>query len=151
MTPISHVRAAFVELVPTALEIGVLYISVPYSTAIHLCCCGCGATVVTPLAPAQWSVTYNGRDVSLAPSIGNWSYPCRSHYWISAGTVVWAGEWTERQIALGRQAGRRALETQRARGAAETLGSSASSFTLGTGRTSNWWQRLRDRFRSTGT
>ena len=29
--------------------------------------------------------------VSLHPSIGNWSFPCRSHYWIRGNRVVWAG------------------------------------------------------------
>ncbi|MFE2118360.1 DUF6527 family protein [Streptomyces microflavus] len=45
---------------------------------------------VTPLSPAQWSVTYNGENVPLTPSIGNWSLPCRSHYWICDGRVRWS-------------------------------------------------------------
>ncbi|MDH2348718.1 DUF6527 family protein [Bradyrhizobium sp. SSUT77] len=28
---------------------------------MHLCCCGCGREVVTPLAPAQWRLTSTAR------------------------------------------------------------------------------------------
>ena len=34
---------------------------------------------------------FDGRTISLNPSIGNWSYPCRSHYWIKGNRVVWDG------------------------------------------------------------
>ncbi|WP_417924835.1 DUF6527 family protein [Collimonas pratensis] len=27
----------------------------------------------------DWSLTYDGKTVSLDPSIGNWSLPCRAH------------------------------------------------------------------------
>jgi len=30
--------------------------------------------------------------VSLAPSIGNWSFPCNSHYWITGNEVRWAAD-----------------------------------------------------------
>jgi len=35
-------KPEFVEYIPNMLEIGVLYISIPYQTASHLCACGCG-------------------------------------------------------------------------------------------------------------
>ena len=33
----------FVELIPRELEANTIYVSVAYATAIHKCCCGCGA------------------------------------------------------------------------------------------------------------
>ncbi len=86
----AHLRPEFVDFIPDQLESGVLYISRRYSTASHLCCCGCGREVVTPLNPAKWRATENAGKVSLTPSVGNWSFPCRSHYWISANRVQWA-------------------------------------------------------------
>ena len=55
---------------------GILYVSMEYATATHLCACGCGLTVVTPISPTDWQISYNGRTVSLYPSIGNRSFPC---------------------------------------------------------------------------
>lgn len=40
----------FVEYMPDELREGILYISMKYGTAIHLCACGnCGQQTVTPL------------------------------------------------------------------------------------------------------
>jgi hypothetical protein len=93
----------FVEFVPNDLEEGVLYISLPYATAIHLCACGCGIKVVTPISPPEWQLRWDGDTVSLHPSIGNWQYPCRSHYWIRRNRIEWARLMTEREIAAGRR------------------------------------------------
>lgn len=95
---INQIRPEFVEFIPERLEEGVLYISERYRTAIHKCCCGCGQEVVTPLSPAEWSVRCIGGRVSLWPSVGNWSYPCRSHYVIRDSRVLKAKAMTERQI-----------------------------------------------------
>lgn len=75
---------------PTPLEQGVLYISERFKTAIHLCACGCGEKVVTPLNPSGWSVRISGGQATLNPSIGNWSMKCKSHYFIRNNKVVWA-------------------------------------------------------------
>lgn len=98
-TRLSH---RFVEFIPEQLESGVLYISQRYRTAVHKCCCGCGQEVVTPLTPTDWSLRIDGSAVTLYPSIGNWSFPCRSHYWIRRNNVVWAGQMSQRQIDEGR-------------------------------------------------
>ena len=90
MTGASHLRPEFVEFIPDRLDPGVLYISRRYATASHLCRCGCEREVVTPLNPAKWRITERAGKVSLAPSVGNWSFPCQSHYWISADRVQWA-------------------------------------------------------------
>lgn len=95
-------RHEFVQYLPSALEEGVLYVSVPYATAAHKCCCGCGHEVVTPLSPTDWTLSFDGRTVSLDPSIGNWSFPCQSHYWITRNRVDWARQWTQKQIAANR-------------------------------------------------
>ncbi len=95
---IRQIRPETVEFIPEHIEEGVLYISDRYHTAVHKCCCGCGKEVVTPLSPAEWSVKRNGNLISLWPSIGNWSYPCRSHYVIRDSRVIEAKAMTERQI-----------------------------------------------------
>lgn len=75
--------------IPDVLDPGVLYISRIYSTAIHLCACGCGQQVVTPLS--MWTLTENALgEVTLHPSIGNWSFACQSHYWITNSKIIWA-------------------------------------------------------------
>jgi hypothetical protein len=90
MTRPSRLTHVFVEYLPDKIARGKLYISMQHATAAHQCCCGCGREVVTPLSPKDWQLTYDGRSISLTPSIGNWSYPCRSHYWIRHDRVVWA-------------------------------------------------------------
>lgn len=93
----------FDEHVPDDLVDSMLYISIPFKTVIHRCCCGCGHEVVTPLSPTDWELTFNGENISLSPSIGNWGFACQSHYWIRRGRVSWAPRWSSEQIAAGRQ------------------------------------------------
>lgn len=88
----------FVDAIPEILREGVLYVSIRHATALHLCACGCREEVVTPLSPVAWAITFDGRTVSLSPSIGNWSLRCRSHYWIRRGRVVWSEGWSEERI-----------------------------------------------------
>lgn len=92
------IRPVDVEFIPDSLEDGVLYISERYQIATHKCCCGCGKEVVTPLSPVDWKLMRNGNKVSLSPSIGNWSFACRSHYFILGNRVEWAGSMTRKQI-----------------------------------------------------
>ncbi len=92
----------FVECIPEELKDRTLYISRKYGTAVHKCCCGCGREVVTPLSPTGWQLTFDGKSVSLYPSIGSWSLPCQSHYFITENRVVWAPRWSKEKIARGR-------------------------------------------------
>lgn len=92
----------FVETIPDAVEDGVLYISLKYCTAIHKCVCGCGNEVVTPISPTDWKLIFDGKTVSLSPSIGNWSFNCQSHYWIKRNEIVYAREWDKEEIQFGR-------------------------------------------------
>jgi len=96
---LATIRHEFVETIPEHLDNGVVYVSLTYATVVHNCCCGCGHEVVTPLHPRQWSLIFNGDTISLTPSIGNWSFPCRSHYWIRAGQIRSARSFTETEIA----------------------------------------------------
>ncbi len=80
----------FVDKIPDILEDKVLYVSMEYETVIHKCACGCGNEIVTPLSPAEWSLTFNGETISLEPSIGSWSLDCKSHYWITNNRVKWS-------------------------------------------------------------
>lgn len=93
----------FVEFIPDKIEEGVLYVSIEYCTAIHKCACGCGNKVVTPLSPTDWQLTFNGKTLSLSPSIGNWNFDCQSHYWIRNNNVEFAGRWTDNEIRSGRE------------------------------------------------
>jgi hypothetical protein len=100
----------FVKAFPDQLENGILYVSMEFGTAAHLCFCGCGSEVYTRFSPRDWSMTFNGDTVSLKPSIGNWSFPCQSHYVLSGGRVHWADRWSPERIKVGRDADRRRKE-----------------------------------------
>jgi hypothetical protein len=97
-------RLKRVRLMPRQLESGFLYVSEEFEVAGHLCACGCGEKVITPLGPAQWSFDDAEGGPTLDPSIGSWQLPCKSHYWITAGEVRWARRWTAAQIESGRRA-----------------------------------------------
>jgi len=81
----------FVKSFPRPLEEGILYVSMEYASAAHKCCCGCGNDVITRLSPTDWRLSFNGRSISLHPSIGNWD-------------VVWDVKWSRERIeSLRRQ------------------------------------------------
>ncbi len=93
---------SFIEFIPDELSEGVLYVSMTHSTATHKCACGCGREVVTPLSPTDWQLWFDGENVSLEPSIGNWNFPCRSHYHVRGGAIRWAGDMSHADIEKGR-------------------------------------------------
>lgn len=92
----------FVDSFPVTLQEGTVYISMKYRSAAHLCACGCRNKVVTPIRPARWHLYFNGDAISLWPSIGNWQFPCQSHYWIDLNQIRWSAPWTPEQISAGR-------------------------------------------------
>ena len=102
-----RLRHEFVDYIPEQLDDSVLYVSIRFGTVVHRCACGCGEEVVTPLGPAEWKLTYDGRTISLAPSIGNWSFRCRSHYWIDEGSVRWARGFSEDEVGVVRKEARK--------------------------------------------
>lgn len=78
----------FVELIPDIIEEGIIYISIEHCVAVHKCACGCKNKVTTPLAPDMWELKFNGESISLYPSIGNYYFECKSHYWIKNNLVI---------------------------------------------------------------
>ena len=97
-----NLRHEFVEYMPEEIKEGILYISIPFGTMIHKCGCGCGEKVVTPLGPAEWKFTYDGKTISVHPSVGNWGFPCRSHYCIDRSHVRWARSFTKKEVLEAR-------------------------------------------------
>lgn len=112
MSRLSTIQPEFVEFVPKELEEGVLYVSVPYSTTVHKCACGCGSKITLPINTSKWRFLWDGERISLWPSVGNWSYPCQSHYWIEQNRIEWASsKWSREKI--GRNRARDKAERQR--------------------------------------
>ncbi|MFC5757804.1 DUF6527 family protein [Rhizobium sp. GCM10022189] len=100
---IKQLEHRFVDAFPETIDEGVLYIAMEFATMSHRCACGCGHEVVTPLSPRDWKMSYDGEAVTLSPSVGNWSLPCKSHYLIRNGRVVWAERWDDEKILAGRE------------------------------------------------
>ena len=77
----------FVEYIPSKEEMkeGEIYISKKYETSVHKCLCGCGNLTVTPLNKNEWSYSEKNEKLTMVPSIGNFSFLCKSHYIITNG------------------------------------------------------------------
>ena len=77
------------------LDDGILYMIPHYNCAIHNCMCGCKEKVVTPLNDCNdntrhhWDWSFDGKNVSLTPSVGNFHQQCKSHYYLKNGKVHW--------------------------------------------------------------
>lgn len=81
-----EITPVFLEgYMPDIIEKGKLYISEQYKCAIHLCLCGCGEKSVTPLGGGDnWELVKNENGtISLIGSVGNFNFPCKSHYIIT--------------------------------------------------------------------
>ncbi|WP_348764502.1 DUF6527 family protein [uncultured Henriciella sp.] len=132
----------FVEFIPKDLEPGLLYISIEYTTTAHKCACGCGEKVVLPLHPTDWRMTFDGISVTVRPSVGNWSFPCRSHYLITANRIVWAGDWSEEMV----QTGRKRDEARKSNWHHEADGTERSTKTIGSASKTprSWPERILD-------
>ena len=104
----SVLKHRFVDTFPETLEPGVLYVSLEFGSAAHSCCCGCREEVVTPLTPTDWNITYDGETITLHPSVGSWTLPCRSHYVIRRNRVIEAPPWSDAEVAAERRRDRRA-------------------------------------------
>jgi len=125
-----------VQFIPKGLKPGVLYVAEQFGAAAHLCACGCGARIRTPLGPVDWSLEETPDGPSLYPSIGNWQQACQSHYWIYNGKIEWAEKWTPKEIAAGRRG-----ERKRARAYYNSLERERIGFGA-------WlWQRMKDSFK----
>jgi hypothetical protein len=135
----------FVEFIPEELKDATLYVSIRFATVVHKCCCGCGNEVVTPLSPTDWKLTFNGKTISLDPSIGNWGFNCQSHYSIAGNRLRWAPRWSHSEILEGRTNDRAAKERYFEPSAAE-INSLPAANLANLGRVnaiSRVWRRLR--------
>jgi len=97
------IKLEHVQYIPKELKPGILYVSKEFGAVAHLCACGCGCKIRTPLGPTDWSLEETVDGPSLDPSVGNWQQACQSHYWIYRGEIKWADKWTPEQIASGRR------------------------------------------------
>lgn len=102
MKRLKNIKHEFVEFIPKEIGDETIYISIQFATATHKCCCGCSSEVVTPFTPTDWQFSFDGESVSIYPSIGNWSFKCRSHYWIRNNKIIWAGQWSDKEIRVNR-------------------------------------------------
>lgn len=144
MSAVQTLTPEFVDTIPTAMSPGVLYLSIAYRTTGHLCCCGCGSEVVAPLAPAQWSMTFDGETVSMHPSIGNWALECQSHYVIRRNQVLWRRKFTPEEIVDNRAHDLSAIERYDAATTAKAAGAVAA--TAETFDRPSFWSRLARRW-----
>lgn len=97
-----------VQYMPTQFEPGILYVAEEFKAAAHLCACGCGSIVRTPLN--RWTLVETEQGPSLDPSVGNWEERCQSHYWIEGGNVRWAQKWSRSEIEAGRREEQKRLD-----------------------------------------
>lgn len=110
-----------VKYLPRELAPGILYVSEEFGVAGHLCACGCGNKVITPLGPAEWKFSERNGRPTLHPSIGNWQLPCRSHYVIANGQIHCGDQWSNAQVAAGRHAEQQRRQAYYASCASRTL------------------------------
>ena len=106
---IHQITPEFVDDIPRELDHDKLYICCRYRAVTHLCACGCGIEINTPMHPTGWTIIYNGDSVSLFPSVGNWSENCQSHYWVTNNQIHWTTRWSRRKIEQARRARDREL------------------------------------------
>jgi hypothetical protein len=140
VTPEIILKHQFVEFIPEELERETVYISIRFATASHLCVCGCGNKVVTPIRPTDWKLIFDGKTVSLDPSVGNWSFPCQSHYWIRNNRVKWAPKWSREQIERARHSDDVAKERYFDADAATTESVATVSQPESNNRKRTWWR-----------
>lgn len=140
-----QITPELVELAPRELQAGRLYISSKYRAAVHLCCCGCGEKVVTPLSPAEWHAKVSNGRATLSPSVGNGAMACRSHYFIRDNRVIWCDPLTAKEtkaVFARDQRALHALHSKPDQDAFHTHDASPST-ELPELQRSGWWARLR--------
>ena len=148
---LSTITHRLVTQIPEELEDGVLYVSMQFGTVVHKCACGCGEEVVTPLGPSEWQLTYDGKTISLAPSIGNWGFPCRSHYWIERNNVQWARGFTSMEVSEVRHRAKTRRENYFTDGTVERVEKESSTDykdDVADERKGNRWQKVISKIKS---
>ena len=74
-----------VEFIPDNMEEGIFYYSKKYSTASHLCACGCGQNFPVPIGEGQWNITQK-EPLTVTPSFYH-RIQCKAHYIITNGVA----------------------------------------------------------------
>ncbi len=75
----------------------VIYISIKNRAVMHKCPCGCGETVYMILGKDDWCLIYDGT-LSLTPSVGNFYFECKSHYFIVDDSIFPADRHTRKLL-----------------------------------------------------
>lgn len=90
-------RIERVERIPDALAAEVVYVSEEYEMAALRCPCGCGHRVLLLLGDGHTVSEINGW-AEVSPSIGVWDAPCKSHFFVREGKVIWATPYSQAAI-----------------------------------------------------
>ena len=72
---------------PFAIEKGLVKAREPI-TAVRIYNTNTSKVIIEEVPCVNQSVKYDGETVSLSPSIGNFQFPCKSHYWIRENRVI---------------------------------------------------------------
>lgn len=97
---IDSIRVKKVHFMPKEFQPGVLYVSKEFGIAGHLCACGCGNKVMTPLGKFEWNIKDSKKGVSVWPSIGSGQLDCKSHYIIKNGRILWCEPMTDESTTI---------------------------------------------------
>lgn len=92
-----------IERFPGDLGHGILYWSREFKMCAHRCACGCDDVIQLPVDELNYRITEGRGGVTLRPSVGNWNI-CDAHYYITNGEVEWMPQWSQSEIAAGREA-----------------------------------------------
>lgn len=90
-------------VLPVAFELAVERVLEVVSNDAELVALGSG-----DLEGIDGRLTFDGESVWMDPSVGNWSLPCRSYYWIRGNHIQWP---TFRQSSSGRSSRTTATRT----------------------------------------
>jgi len=83
------VTPEYIEFMPEVddMKENTIYISLKFSVTGHRCLCGCGSLTILPINNDGWNMTDNDNKLTFTPSVGNFQYPCKSHYIITKGVA----------------------------------------------------------------
>jgi hypothetical protein len=108
---VSGMTPEFTETFPTPLQPGVLYVSATYSTAAHLCCCGCQQEVIAAVAgPVRIDLRRQSVIAALDRQLGA-AMPLQLRH--PQRPVRWAQSYSDTEIKQNRENDRRPLAEAR--------------------------------------
>ena len=86
------------DRIPKELSEGIVYHNPEFEIGAMLCACGCGLRIDL-LVPDSHQITSENGLATITPSVLVCAGQCRSHYFITAGRVEWANEFTAAQAS----------------------------------------------------